>query len=517
MRAAARPHALAWRRAGGPSDRYRARGYRRRPAATFATPTRSIRCPAVTMPCLIPWYGSDVVEVPISGVAVPARRRALSVSERRLLLATVDLLAVSLAFVAAFNLRTAVVRGAGFYVPRLGTLVVCGLWLLASRIADAYDLRSSGDLRAMARTVATTVSLTFLGMLLVFLVAPYRITRPTMLLWVPLAGATVVGGRLAYRRVLGIAAAAERIVLVMSGDALATVWPEVAPTLHNLYRVVGVVDPGKPGSSERLHTLVRSRQADQLVLGVRDDISRDLFRDLLVCHEAGLRIRSLADLYEELTGRLLLDQLGHTWLMALPMRGQTSRLYGWFKRALDVVAATAALVLLGLLLPPLALLLWLDDPGPLWHRQTRVGQYGRCFELLKLRTMRATAPDRRTWTQDQDPRVTRVGRVLRALHLDELPQAWAILRGDMSLVGPRPEQPHYVAQLRREIDFYPTRLTVRPGLTGWAQVNYGYGSGVDGARVKLSYDLYYIKHQSVSLDLVILGKTLLAVLALEGR
>lgn len=458
-----------------------------------------------------------MIEVPAQAGIAAGRRRALALSERRLVLNAVDLLAVAAAFVVAFNLHSARVQDVGFSIPRLGTVVVCGLWLVASRLANADDVRTLADARTTVRAVGTALILTFLGMLLVFLAAPYRITRPTMLLWVPLAGVGILSGRLVCRRVLANDTLATPIVLVIGGEALRLVWSEVETNLGTLYRIVGIVDPTERDAGQRLWSLTSSRLVDQIVLGVRDEVSRDLFRDLLRCHEAGASVRSLADLYEELTGRLLLDQLGHTWLMALPMRSETSRLYAAVKRTTDVLVASVVLALSLPLLPFLAAAIWIDDRGPVFFRQVRVGQYGRPFEIVKLRTMRRDATPDGHWTDARDPRVTRVGRWLRRLHLDELPQAWSILRGDMSLVGPRPEQPHYVERLRQAIDFYGTRLSVRPGLTGWAQVNYGYGDGVDGARVKLSYDLYYIKRQSVSLDLLILGRTALTVLSLGGR
>jgi lipopolysaccharide/colanic/teichoic acid biosynthesis glycosyltransferase len=198
------------------------------------------------------------------------------------------------------------------------------------------------------------------------------------------------------------------------------------------------------------------------------------------------------------------------------MRSQTSHTYAAMKRALDVTVASIALVVLGVVIVPLSVIIKLDG-GPILHRQIRVGQHGRLFTVVKLRTMPERPGEPTTWTEVSDRRVTAVGRIIRRLHLDELPQAFAILRGQMSLIGPRPEQPQYVQQLRSEIDFYNTRLTVRPGLTGWAQVNSGYGSSVDDARVKLSYDLYYVKHQSLSLDMIIMARTVMAVLSLNGR
>lgn len=433
------------------------------------------------------------------------------------MLMSTDALAVAAAFVLAFNLRTAPVRDAGFYVPRLGTAIAVGAWLVCAQAVDAYDLRSTRRLVDVIRVTGTTIAATLVVLLATFFVVPYRITRPTLLLWVPIAAAGVLAGRLVYRRVFAGSQFASRIVLV-SGDAVVErVWPEIRAHIGGIYHLVGIVDPSKADARERLVDSLGRRGVDQIVLGVRDNVSADLFRGVLDCHERGVTVRSLADLYEELTGRLLLDQLGHTWLMSLPMRSETSPLYRTFKRGVDLAASLVALTVLAVALPFVVAALLVTDPGTLFHSQVRVGKYGREFRLWKLRTMRVRPDGDTSWTQKKDDRVTRVGRVLRRLHLDELPQAWSILRGDMSLIGPRPEQPRYVEALRQEIDFYSTRLTVRPGLTGWAQVNFGYGSGSDGARVKLSYDLYYIKRQSAALDTLIVARTLLAVLSLNGR
>ncbi|HEY6396046.1 MAG TPA: exopolysaccharide biosynthesis polyprenyl glycosylphosphotransferase [Solirubrobacteraceae bacterium] len=456
------------------------------------------------------------MEASASVSRVAPARRGLAISERRLILAALDCGAVAAAFLIAFNLHTAPVRGALFEVPRIGLGVTVLAWLIGAQIAGAYDLRVTTSLRSTVRVVGTSLGFSLIELLIFFFFVPYRITRPTLLLWVPLAALLTLTGRVGYRRVFARGYMAGRVALVMSRKGLEAVWPEVGQQLRGLYRVVAVVDPDEPRVADRLSTLVVTRSVDQIVLGVRDDISRDLFRGLIACHDGGVAVRSVADIYEELTGRMLLDQLGHTWLMALPMRSETSRLYRLFKRSVDVAAALFALVLLALFLPFVALATLLIDRGPLFHSQRRVGQYGKEFRLFKLRTMRAVDGET-TWTRTDDRRITPAGRVLRRLHLDELPQAWSILRGDMSLIGPRPEQPRYVEQLRQQIDFYNTRLTVRPGLTGWAQVNYGYGSGVQGARAKLSYDLYYIKRQAASLDALIMARTVLAILSLNGR
>jgi exopolysaccharide biosynthesis polyprenyl glycosylphosphotransferase len=427
-----------------------------------------------------------------------------------------DAVAVSLAFILAFNLRTAEVRHAGFYLPRLGTVVVLVLWAVSGTVVDAWNVRAAVSMRLTLPRVSTALGLTLVGLLVVFLVVPYQITRPTMVLWAPLAWILVMGERLLYGRMVAASSPAARIALVADRNALTQVWPEVKGHIRGLYQVAAVVYPGRGDCTQRLCDVVQRRQVTEVVLGLRDDIDRDLFRGLLACNDAGIRVRSLADLYEELTGRLLLDQLGHTWLLGLPMRSQTSHIYAAIKRTLDVIVAVPALIVLGVLVLPLAVVIKLDG-GPVLHRQVRVGKHGRPFTVVKLRTMRHQPGEATAWTEAGDRRITLVGYLLRRLHVDELPQALAILRGQMSLIGPRPEQPQYVDRLRSEIDFYNTRLTVRPGLTGWAQVNHGYGSSVDDARVKLSYDLYYVKHQSLSLDLIIAARTVMAVLSLGGR
>ena len=185
---------------------------------------------------------------------------------------------------------------------------------------------------------------------------------------------------------------------------------------------------------------------------------------------------------------------------------------------LDLAFGLCGLVALCLVLPILALLISLDSPGPIFYSQERAGYHGSTFRMLKFRSMSANAEQAPggQWTTERDPRVTRIGRFMRATHLDELPQALNILRGDMSLIGPRPERPAYIAGLAKENIFYSYRLSVKPGLTGWAQVKYGYGSGEQDELVKLQYDLYYIKHLSFLLDILIILKTVLEVVLGHG-
>ena len=192
--------------------------------------------------------------------------------------------------------------------------------------------------------------------------------------------------------------------------------------------------------------------------------------------------------------------------------------YARVKRLLDVATAALGFVALAVTLPVVAIANRFGNRGSLFFRQARTGRNGETFEILKFRTMRpAGEGEIGEWTTEHDPRITTVGNVLRRTHLDELPQVLNILRGDLAIVGPRPEQPHYVVELSEKIPFYGIRHLVRPGLTGWAQVKYSYGATVADALEKLQYDVYYLLRQSIALDLRIIFRTLRRVLQREGR
>jgi exopolysaccharide biosynthesis polyprenyl glycosylphosphotransferase len=448
---------------------------------------------------------------------VRVHRRGLALSERKLLLASGDSVAVVAAFLLAFNLRSAEVKHLGFAVPRVAAGIVLVVFLASAYLSDAYRLAGSVNLRGTFRSIAGSLGISFIGLLGVFFVSPYRITRPTLLLWLPLAAAALLFWRLFYRRVFAHEIFAGSLAVVADYNGFRKLWPDATGVMSGLYRVVEVVNPERPDCADILRELAAEGKVDQIILGVREEMSRELFRVLLACYDQGVPVRSLSDIYEELTGRMLLDQLGHSWLLSLPMRSETSRIYIAFKRGFDILAASAGIVLLAVLSPVIWVAMKLEDRGPFIYRQERLGKYSKPFTILKLRTMRTERRAKQRQTDASDERITRVGAVLRKLHVDELPQAWNILKGEMSMIGPRPEQPAYVKKLQKSIDFYDTRLSVPPGLTGWAQVNLGYGEGIAGAREKLSYDLYYIKRQSPALDLLILARTLYAVLSLTGR
>lgn len=235
------------------------------------------------------------------------------------------------------------------------------------------------------------------------------------------------------------------------------------------------------------------------------------------CEDAGVPVLGEADLYEQRFYRVDLEQLPEGWLATA--RGANEHwLEAVLRRGFDITASLALLLLTLPLLLLTALAIRLDSPGPILYRQERVGRNGRVFMLFKFRSMRvdAEADGKPLWASRQDPRVTRVGRFIRLTRIDEIPQVLNVLRGDMAFIGPRPERPAFVERLAREIPRYKDRGCVKPGITGWAQVNYPYGASVEDARNKLAYDLYYIRHRSLALDLMILVATIRVVLFQEG-
>jgi exopolysaccharide biosynthesis polyprenyl glycosylphosphotransferase len=319
----------------------------------------------------------------------------------------------------------------------------------------------------------------------------------------------------------------ERVLLVGSGITIQRLAGELTAGCGLPLRLAGVVlDQArilpKPlrfavvGSIDRLQDLVSSFRPDRIVISSEIGVATIPASELLGLRRVGIRVQDAGELYESVTGRVPVESVRANALAfgeALIPTVFTRRLH----RAVSFTAAlllTVMLTPLGLLL---AVLIKLDSPGPVFYTQERVGLGGRIFRVIKFRSMRQDAESNSgpVWASAKDPRVTRVGAILRKLRLDELPQVINVLRGEMCLVGPRPERPHFVQMLEREIAYYDLRHCIRPGITGWAQVSADYGANVEESRTKLEYDLFYVKNASLLFDLLILFKTV--KIALCGR
>jgi sugar transferase (PEP-CTERM system associated) len=270
------------------------------------------------------------------------------------------------------------------------------------------------------------------------------------------------------------------------------------------------------GDVDALVELTRQHRVSRVVVALEDRRGQFPVADLLRCRMAGILIEERESLYEKIHGKIAVESLRPSYLIFSPGFSK-ARLALASKRVLDIVAASVGLLVSLPIQLLAAIAIRIDSRGPILLRQPRVGQDGVPFIVYKFRSLRVDAEGSGpVWAKPNDSRITRVGKVIRALRIDEIPQMWNVLKGEMSFVGPRPERPFFVQELIREIPYYSQRLTVKPGITGWAQICYPYGSSTRDALEKLQYDLYYIKNMSILFDLTIIAKTIRVVLFRQG-
>lgn len=313
------------------------------------------------------------------------------------------------------------------------------------------------------------------------------------------------------------ASAARRLPggLMLAGSSAAVLAGDAIPLAEDPVEQREITPPSVIGTPSDVERFALSEQIDRVVLALSERRGSMPIKELLQLKFFGMKIEEAHDLYERITGRILLDHLSPSWLI-LADGFRKPRLVVACKRMIDLLISAIGLVIAAPVMLLVALAVYLEDGAPVLFRQERVGLKGNHFQILKFRSMRSEpTPKAASWTSDEDPRITLVGKFIRKFRLDELPQLINVLRGDMSLVGPRPEQPTLAAMLEEQLPYYQQRHSLRPGITGWAQVKYGYGGNVEQSKIKLEHDLFYIKHLSMPLDLAIIFET--AKVLLSGR
>jgi exopolysaccharide biosynthesis polyprenyl glycosylphosphotransferase len=450
--------------------------------------------------------------------AVSARRFALSIRERRVILAVADFVVGAIALYVAYALLH---RPSGHALQWYDLLMVGASWVLALVVTDGYASQIPSNRLESAVAVVKALPVTALLAVLIFFIHPYVLTRLILAGAVTIGAALLVVMRTTLARSLLHESLATQVIVVadtdLSGDAIAAL-----RAARFEYRVVGsVIGPKKEG-----------RESDALVVQVREMLTDRQAQEVIVsnnelrlvpglveeCLTRGVRLVSAGSLVETYMGRVPLDTIDVHWYLELPDSDVWRRPYAVARRLFDLLLAFSISVPFLVVLPILALSIKLDSKGPVFIVQRRVGENGREFTLLKLRTMRTDAEaDGARFAAKRDPRVTRVGRFLRATRLDEFPQLFNIVRGDMSFIGPRPERPEFQRELEAKIPHFRSRLLMKPGLTGWAQIKSGYASTVEDMTRKLEYDLYYVKNRSFRLDLQILAGTFGTVIGWRGR
>jgi sugar transferase (PEP-CTERM system associated) len=450
------------------------------------------------------------------------------------LLIIAEALLIFLAMVTAAYLRLGWIDAYYELNEKFGFLkaaIVTLFCLAAFYLYDLYDFVVMHDRRELVLRLVQALGLAWVALAItMYLVPQLVIGRGVSLIALPLALLLMVAWRIGAHWLLGHPDVGEKILIVGSGSSAIEVAREVLERRDAGYRIVGFVDsrpelvgqsiinPRVIGLTTDLAAIVRREGINRIVVALGERRGQFPVRELLDLSLSGnVAIEECASFYERLTGRVSLDMMRPSWLI-FSSRARQARLSvlarALFHRSAALVGAALSL--------PLALLtvvlIKLDSPGPLLYSQERVGKNGRPFRVYKFRSMRTDAEkDGPVWaSKEGDARVTRVGRVIRKIRVDEIPQFWNILRGDMNFVGPRPERPHFVNQLAEEIPFYAQRHLIPPGLTGWAQIKYPYGASIEDARQKLQYDLYYIKNQSLVLDAVILFETVKTILFGRG-
>lgn len=312
----------------------------------------------------------------------------------------------------------------------------------------------------------------------------------------------------------------ERVALAGRGPGVDLLEEALARAHDPSIELAGFVDDaGAPpqrnclGELSAADTVARHHAVERMVVASEQTLDNET---MLRLRMNGVRITGANSFYERLTGRISPESLSDPELFLTSAGPNLGARFA--RRLVDVLIAGVGLLIASPLLIVIAIAIKIESRGPIFYSQERVGLNGRSFTISKLRSMRADAETKSgpVWAQTQDPRITRIGKWLRKLRIDEIPQLWCVLVNDMTLVGPRPERPHFVAELSEEIPHYGRRHLVKPGVTGWAQINYSYGNSVDDAFIKLQYDLYYVKHRTMALDAAVLLRTIKVVVLQEG-
>ena len=417
----------------------------------------------------------------------------------------------------------------------LKIVIISAVFITCMYYFDLYDssvLRNRREIFTRLVQVVGTVCL-LLG--LVYYIYPsLEPGRGVFAIGVLFVGITLLLWRRLFLAINSQAEFAERALLFGDGPLAVPLMHEVESRPELGVRIVrqlvlanDVVAQPDPRSQHRsaasspavedLLRAVRVNRVSRILVALGDRRGRLPVEPLLTLKSQGVRIQDATDVYEAITGKVPIESLRLGWLLFSP-GFCISRFLLAYKRLASIVLSILGLLVSVSLLPFVALAIKLTSPGPVFYRQKRVGRNGRVFDCYKFRTMcaDAEADSGPTWAADDDPRITAVGRFLRISRLDEIPQLWNVVKGDMSLVGPRPERPEFVEWLQSEIPHYHLRHAVRPGITGWAQIRYKYGSSIDDAKEKLRYDLFYIKNISPGLDFLIFFQTIKIILLGRG-
>ncbi|MDO9547271.1 MAG: sugar transferase [Pelolinea sp.] len=457
-------------------------------------------------------------------------------NERRFILLIGDLLAAGLGLIVAlyfwamkdlwmdFNWEFLLERPPDWYY------FLPFIWLLM--LTELYDTNRAGRRGDTIRglTVSTIIS-TFLYLLIFFVSEPKSLPRRGVAAFIAAAAGFTFLWRLLYIRIFTTPAFLRRVIIIGAGRAGSTLAEEIVKIEPKPFCLVGFVDDdanktrkkiaGVPvlGNSNDLLKIIEEELVTDLIFSISGDMKPSMYSSILSAEEKGIEVNTMPVVYEELMGRVPLSLLADDWVLrSFVDRAHASGTYELISRLIDIVGSLFGLIFLVLIYPLIGLAIVIDDGFPILFKQIRVGKSGKEFILFKFRSMKKDAEKDGVarFAVENDDRVTRIGGFLRKSHLDEIPQFINVIKGDLTLVGPRVERPEMIEEFSKGIPFYRARLVVKPGVTGWAQVNYRYASTNEETSIKLEYDLYYIMHRNVFMDIRIILRTLGAVVGFRG-
>lgn len=473
---------------------------------------------------------------------LPKTKFSLEFSERKLLLCVADVILIagsSICAMAYLSYQSGrVFEWKVLSQNSLWAITISVGWLVWIFSNDLYDLRIIAQLRRTIRRIGLG-GIVMTGIYLVYYViaTPQPLTEESFSLrlapMVAIIGTSTLLSvwRTIYTVFLISGSASQRILIVGAGVTGKILAAAIVP--YSEYEIIGFIDDNKDlhgqklcleipvlGCRQNLQKEIDRCGVNEIILAISKPIDDSLLQILTDCHERGVVVTPMSVFYQQVTGKVAVEHIGSQWYSALPFHRSPFKTFNRIaKRGLDLFCGAIICLILAVVFPFVAIAIKLDSPGAIFYQQERVGQHGVRFTVYKFRSMvqNAERNGQAQWAVQGDARITKVGNFIRKTRLDELPQAINVLRGEMSMVGPRPERHHFIHDLQQQIPFYRTRLAVKPGLTGWAQINYGYGSTTQDALIKLQYDLYYLNHSSPWLDFKILLRTFAVVFKMQGQ
>ena len=462
----------------------------------------------------------------------PKKGIHFEISERKVLLRILD---VIMAFLGLYVLGLFfsfdyLILSAESTVP---LIVLAAYITIFGTVFELYDLQKASQLDISFKNIVITSSIVITFYLLTPVLTPFLPERRQQILYFYLALIVFIFlGRFLYVSLIESPRFYKRVLIVGEVSNIENIISALVVTDPN-YKVVGFINSEtiqedsikfkglKEFNPEQLLEVIQDYKISEVLVASfnAEAITAQVYHDLMTLLERGFKIREYTQVYEELLQRVPIQFVGKDFYKYFPFsRSNENKLYIFFHRMFDIIFSVIGLIVGVVLLPIILIGNIIGNRGPLFYSQIRVGKNSQPFEIIKLRTMVINAEEHGAkWAQKNDKRITKFGNFLRRSRLDEIPQFYNVLKGEMSIIGPRPERPFFVNELARIIPFYETRHIVKPGLTGWAQVKTRYGSSVDDSLTKLQYDLYYIKHRSIFLDFNIVIKTLSTILYYRGQ